>query len=79
MGEPEIVIVLLAHKAVTPVGSPLAVPIPVAPVVVWVIGVIAVWIQSVGEYEAALTVCDGVTFIVPLAMMLSQPPNKGIS
>ena len=67
------------QAAFKPEGKPVAVPIPVAPVVVWVIGVIDVWIQSVGEYEAALTVCDGVTFIVPLAMMLSQPPNKGIS
>jgi len=42
------VIVLLAHAAVTPAGKPVAVPIPVAPVVVWVIaGLSAVLIHKV--------------------------------
>ena len=34
VGDPEIVIVLLAQLAVTPDGKPVAEPIPVAPVVV---------------------------------------------
>ena len=48
VGVPEIVIVLDDQEAVTPDGNPVAVPIPVAPVVVWVIAVIAVLIQTVG-------------------------------
>ena len=41
-----------AHEAVTPAGSPVGVPIPVAPVVVRVILVSAVLMQSVGLLEA---------------------------
>ena len=42
------VIVFAAHVAVTPAGNPVAVPMPVAPVVVWVMaGLSAVLIQSV--------------------------------
>ena len=50
------VIVLDAQAAVTPAGSPVAVPIPVAPVVVCVIFVNAVLIQRVGVEEAVPTV-----------------------
>lgn len=50
------VIVLEAHEAVTPVGNPVAVPIPVAIVVVCVIAVKALLIQSDGEEDALLTV-----------------------
>ena len=53
---PLIVIVLAAQAAVTPAGSPVAAPIPVAPVVAWVIAVSAVLIQSVGVDDAAPTV-----------------------
>jgi hypothetical protein len=72
------VIVLLAHDAVTPAGNPVAVPIPVAPVVVWVMaGLSAVLIQSV---LAALlvTVLFGVTMIVPVAFTVPHPPVNGI-
>jgi hypothetical protein len=41
------VIVLEAQLAVTPVGRFIGAPIPVAPVVVWVIVVSAVLIQTV--------------------------------
>ena len=47
------VMVLEAHEAVTPEGKPVAVPIPVAPVVVCVILVNAVLIHKVGVEEAA--------------------------
>ena len=47
------VMVLLAHAAVTPEGKPVAEPMPVASVVVCVIFVNAVLIQSVGVLEAA--------------------------
>ena len=50
-----------AHKAVTPAGRFIAVPMPVAPVVVWVIAVKAVLIQIVGVAEGGLleSVIDG--------------------
>ena len=61
------VIVFAIHVAVTPVGKPVAAPIPVAPVVVWVIGVgKVVLIHNVGELDAAVTVLLGLTVIVKL-------------
>jgi hypothetical protein len=47
------VMVLVAHAAVTPAGKPVAAPIPVAPVVVCVTDGIAVLIQTVGVEDAA--------------------------
>ena len=47
--------------AVTPVGKPVAVPMPVAPVVVCVIFVNAVLIHNVGVDEAALAVLSAFT------------------
>jgi hypothetical protein len=64
VGVPLIVIVLLAHAAVTPAGKPVAAPIPVAPVVVCVIAVSAVLIHNVGVLDAAVTVLFGVIVIV---------------
>ena len=75
---PLIVMVLLAQAAVTPVGKPVAEPIPVAPVVVWVIAVNAVFIHKVGVLEAAPAVLLGVTVIVPVAFTEPQPPVNGI-
>jgi hypothetical protein len=72
------VIVFAAHAAVTPAGKPTAAPMPVAPVVVWVIAVIGVLIQSVGVDEAALTVLLAVTVIVPVAFTVPHPPVNGI-
>jgi hypothetical protein len=56
------VMVLLAHVAVTPAGKPVAVPMPVAPVVVWVIGVNAPPLHKLGVLEAAPAVV-AVTFV----------------
>ena len=53
-------------------------PIPVAPVVEWVIFVNAVLIHNVGEDEAEPTVLAGVTMIDPVALTVSQPPVNGI-
>jgi len=73
------VIVFDAHAAVTPAGRPVATPIPVAPVVVWVMAVRAVLIHKVGEEDAALTVLSGVTVIVPVAFKTGpQPPVSGM-
>ena len=70
--------VFVAQAAVTPAGSPVGKPIPVAPVVAWVIAVRAVLIHNVGEDEAAPTVLAGVTVIVPVAFTVPQPPVNGI-
>ena len=53
--------------AVTPAGKPVTVPMPVAPVVVWVIAVSTVLIHRVGVDEASPRVLVGVTVIVALA------------
>jgi hypothetical protein len=54
---PLIVIVLEAQDAVTPAGKFAAVPMPVAPVVTWVMAVAkAVFTHNTGEDEAAPTV-----------------------
>ena len=78
VGVPLTVIVLEAQAADTPAGNPVAAPIPVAPVVVWVILVIGVLIHGVGEDEAADTVLFGVTLIVPVAFTVLHPPVSGI-
>jgi hypothetical protein len=79
VGVPLIVIVLLDHEAVTPVGNPVAAPILVAPVVVKVIvGDIAVFEQYVPLGAALVAVIIGVTVIVPIALAVPQPPVRGI-
>ena len=78
VGVPLIVIVFEFHTAVTPVGSPVAVPMPVAPVVVCVMLVKAVLMQSVGVDEAEPAVLAGVTVMLPVAFTLPQPPVSGI-
>ncbi len=75
---PLIVIVLLAHAAVTPAGKPVTVPMPVAPVVVWVMFVSAVLIHNVGDELAAPAVLAGVTIMVPVAFTLPHPPVNGM-
>jgi hypothetical protein len=71
------VITLAAQLAVTPVGNPVAAPIPVAPVVECVIFVNGVLMQSVGDEDAAPAVLFGRTVIVPVALTLPQPPVSG--
>ena len=69
-------ITLAAHAAVTPAGNPTGVPIPVASVVAWVIGVRAVLIHRVGVADAAAAVLLAVTAIVPVVVIEPQPPDK---
>ena len=78
VGVPLMVIVLPAQEAVTPAGNPVGVPIPVAPVVVWVIGVRATLMHTVGEDEAALVVLAVMTVIVPVAFTVPHPPVNGM-
>ena len=68
------VIEFAAQAAVTPAGKPTGVPIPVAPVVAWVMFVKAVLIQTVGVEDAAPAVLFGDTVIVPVALTDPQPP-----
>ena len=72
------VIVLVAHAAVTPAGKFVGLPMPVAPVVAMVIGVIAVLIHTVGEDEGVPAVLLAVTIMVPVAFTLPQPPVNGM-
>ena len=72
------VIKLDDHDAVTPAGNPVAVPIPVAPVVAMVIFVNAVLIHKVGFEDATPTVLLALTVIVPVAFTLAHPPVNGI-
>jgi hypothetical protein len=78
VGVPLMVIVFPAQVAVTPVGKPVGVPIPVAKVVVCVIlGDKAVLIHKLGVYEATPgELIDMV--IVPVALTAPQPPVKGM-
>ena len=71
-------IVFPTQAAVNPVGNPVAVPIPVAPVVVCVMFVMAALIQTVGVDDATLAVFDVTTVIVPVAFTVPQPPVNGI-
>ena len=66
-----------AQAALTPAGNPVAVPIPVAPVVACVIFVNAVLIHSDGVLDAAPAVLV-VTVIVPVAFTIPQPPVNGM-
>jgi hypothetical protein len=83
VGVPLMVIVFEAQEAVTPGGRPVAVPMPVAPVVVWVSSVRVSLTHKVGAADAweavfSATVFDGTTVIVPVAVALPQPPVSGM-
>jgi hypothetical protein len=82
VGVPEIVIVPFDQVAETPVGSPLAplIPsllIPVAPVVVCVIVLIAVFKQA-DALPGPVTVLIAVIVIVPVAFTAPHPPVRRI-
>ena len=72
VGVPLMVIVFDPKEAVTPAGKLVGVPMPVAPVVVKVIGAAsAVLIQSVGEDDEAPTVLFGVTVTFLVSVLVS--------
>ena len=76
---PLIVITLPDQAAVTPVGKPVAVPMPVALVDAWVIFVKAVLTVSVGVDDAVPAAQAAVTVIVPVALTALQlVPVNGI-
>ena len=65
------VMVLLAHEAVTPAGKPVGTPMPLTLMVACVMVGIAAPISIAGELEAAPT---EITVMVPVAE--PQPPFK---
>ena len=69
------VMVLFPQDAVTPAGKFVAVPIPVAAMVVCVILVNKVFMHTVGLLDAILA---PLTVINPVAFTLPHPPVKGI-
>ena len=80
VGVPEMVMLPPEKVPVTPAGKPENVA-PVAPVVLYVIGVIAVFTQtvwlSVPGAEVRVMVLLGRTMMVPVAVLtLPQPPVK---
>lgn len=78
VGVPLIVIISDAHAAVKPSGRSVGVPIPVAPVVEWVMAVKGVLMHNVGVADAVPEVISEVTIICPVAFMLPQPPVNGM-
>ncbi len=72
------VIVFEDHAAVTPAGKAVADPIPVAPVVVWVMAVKGVFTLKLGLELAAPTVLSADTTMVPVALTVPETPVKGI-
>jgi len=79
VGVPEMVMLPPEKVPVTPGGKPENVA-PVAPVVLYVIGVIAVFTQtvwlSVPGAEVSMMVLLGRTMMVPVAVTFPQPPVK---
>ena len=67
-GVPDIVISSDDQEALTPDGKPVAEPIPVAPVVAWVMSVSAVLIHNVGVLDAPPAV-----FIITVAPEVELP------
>ncbi len=72
------VIVFEAHAAVTPAGKAVAVPIQVAPVVVWVMAVKTVLLLKLGLELAVPAVLFADTTMVPVALTVPETPVKGI-
>jgi len=79
VGVPEMVMLPPEKVPVTPAGKPENVA-PVAPVVLYVIGVIAVFTQtvwlSVPGAEVRVMVLVGCTMMVPVAVTFPQPPVR---
>jgi hypothetical protein len=73
VGVPLMLMVLPTKDGVTPAGKPVAVPMPVAPVVICVIAVNGVLIHKVGVEEAVPAVLFAVTVIVPVAAVQPVP------
>jgi len=79
VGVPEMVMLPPEKVPVTPAGRPENVA-PVAPVVLYVIGLMAVFTQtvwlSVPGAEVRVMVLFGCTMMVPVAVTFPQPPVR---
>jgi len=79
VGLPEMVMLPPEKASLTPAGKPENVA-PVAPVVLYVIGVIAVFTQTVWLFvpgaEVSVMVVLGCTMMVPVVVTFPQPPVK---
>jgi len=79
VGVPEMVMLPPEKVPVTPAGKPENVA-PAAPVVLYVIGVMAVFTQTVWLFvpgaEVRVMVLLGRTVMVPVAVTFPQPPVK---
>ena len=80
VGVPEMVMLPPEKVPVTPAGRPENVA-PVAPVVLYVIGLMAVFTQticwlSVPGAEVSVMVLLGCTMMVPVAVTFPQPPVR---
>jgi len=72
-------VALPAKLTIKPVGKPITVPIPVAPVVEMVIlDDSDVPIQTEGFVDAEPAVMFGLTVIVPVALTVPHPPVNGM-
>ncbi len=74
---PLMVIVSASHEVDTPGGSPVEVPVPVAPATTCFIGVIELLTHNLGE-DDVIVIMLFVTVIVPVAFTVPQPPLSGI-
>jgi uncharacterized membrane protein len=78
VGVPEMLITLFAQLALTPLGKPNAVPMPVAPPVECVSALRTELTHDLGVDEAILTVLLFTMVILPVAFKLLQEPNTGM-
>ena len=69
---------LEAQLALRPAGKPVAVPIPVAPIVVCVISVSSVFMHKLGVADATPAVLTEVTLMLPVASIDPHPPVRGM-
>ena len=65
VGVPLMVMVLLENAAETPGGRFVGEPMPAAPVVLWVIAGITVFVQTVGAADAADTEFAPTVMVLP--------------
>ncbi len=72
------VIVLDDQLAEIPVGRPTAAPIPVAPVVEWVIGTSDEFRHTDDVVEVGEAELTGFIVSVPVALTVPHPPVSGI-
>jgi hypothetical protein len=79
VGVPLMVMVFADHDAVKPSGKPVAVPMPVAPVVAICMGVMVVPVQTSGLADAAPAVFTSLTVTTVFVDVAVQPPLEKLT